>query len=68
MIDSGMNRGRERRTRLGLTMSDVYLTLLSDVSSDYANIEASHFKVKLAPSLYLQGTGWKVSIAYAMLP
>ena len=26
-----------------LTMSDVHLTLLSDVTSDYANKEANHF-------------------------
>ena len=37
-----------------VTMSNVYLTLLSDVTSDYANNEANHFKVKLNPSLNYQ--------------
>ena len=49
-------------------MTDLFLTLLSDVTSDYANNETNPFKVKLSPSLYLPGSGWKVSIAYAMLP
>ena len=49
-------------------MTDLFLTLLSDVTSDYANNETNQFKVKLSPSLYLPGSGWKVSIAYAMLP
>ena len=48
-------------------MTDLFLTLLSDVTSDYANNEANQFKVKRSPSLYLPGSGWKVSIAYAML-
>ena len=48
-------------------MADVYLTLVSDVTSDYANNEANHFKVTLSPSLFLPGSGWKVSIAYAIL-
>ena len=46
-------------------MTDLFLTLLSDVTSDYAN---KQFKVKLSLSLYLPGSGWKVSIAYAILP
>ena len=46
-------------------MTDRFLTLLSDVTSDYAN---NQFKVKLSLSLYLPGSGWKVSIAYAILP
>ena len=49
-------------------MSVVFLTLLSDVTSDYANNEGNQFKVKLNPSLMLPGTRWKVSIAYAVLP
>lgn len=49
-------------------MSDVSLTLLIDVTSDYANNEANQFKVKLKPRLMLPGTGLKVSIAYAVLP
>ena len=49
-------------------MSDVFLTLLSDVTSDYTNNEGNQFKVKLNPSLMLPGTRWKVSIAYAVLP
>ena len=48
------------------TMSNIYLTLLSDVTSDYANNVANQFKIK--PSLTLSGTGWKVSIASAILP
>ena len=32
-----------------------------------ANNERNQFKVKLNPSLMLPGTGWKVSIAYAVL-
>ena len=51
-----------------VTMSNVHLTLLSDVTSDYANNEANHFKVKLNPSLKLPESGWKVAIAYAVLP
>ena len=46
-------------------MTDLFLTLLSDVTSDYAN---NQFQVKLSLSLYLPGSGWKVSIAYAILP
>lgn len=49
-------------------MTDLFLTLLCDVTSDYVNNEANQFKVKISPSLYLPGSGWKVSIAYAMLP
>ena len=44
-------------------MSDVSLTLLRDVTSDYANNKANQFKVKLSPSLFLPGSGWEVSIA-----
>lgn len=32
-------------------MADVYLTVVSDVTSTYANNEANHFKVKLSQSL-----------------
>ena len=46
-----------------LTMSDVSLTLLSDVTSDYANNKENQFKFKLSPSLFLPGSGWEVSIA-----
>ena len=49
-------------------MTDLFLTLLSDVTCDYADNEANQFKVKLSLSLYLPGSGWKVSIAYAILP
>ena len=44
-------------------MTDVSLTLLSNVTSDYANNKANQFKVKLSPSLFLPESGWKVSIA-----
>ena len=43
-------------------MTDLFLTLLSDITSDYTNNETNQFKVKLSPSLYLPGSGWKVSI------
>jgi len=47
-------------------MSNIYLTFVSDVTKDYASNVANTFKVK--PNLRLQGDGWKVSIAFAMLP
>ena len=47
-------------------MSNVYLTLVSDVSADYAGNVANKFKVK--PQLRLHGEGWKVSIGSAILP
>ena len=47
-------------------MSNVYLTLVSDVTSDYAGNVANKFKVK--PQLRLPGEGWKVSIVSAILP
>jgi len=47
-------------------MSTIYLTLVSDVTSDYASNVANQFKVK--PNLRLHGEGWKVSIASAILP
>ena len=47
-------------------MSNVYLTLVSDVTSDYASNVANKFKVK--PGLRLFGDGWKVSIHSAVLP
>ena len=47
-------------------MSNVYLTLLSDVTSDYSSNVANTFKVK--PKLRLPGAGWKVSIVSAILP
>lgn len=48
------------------TMSNIYLTLVSDVTSDYASNVANQFEVKLG--LRLSGTRWKVSIASAILP
>ena len=47
-------------------MSDVYLTLVSDVTSDYSGNVANKFKVK--PQLRLPGEGWKVSIQSAIVP
>ena len=47
-------------------MSNVYLTLVSDVSADYAGNVANKFKVK--PQLRLHGEGWKVSVVSAILP
>ena len=48
-------------------MSNVYLTLVSDVTSYYSGNMANKFKVK--PGLRLPtGEGWKVSIATAILP
>ena len=47
-------------------MSNVYLTLVSDVTSDYSGNVANKFKVK--PQLRLPGEGWKVSIQSAILP
>ena len=44
-------------------MSNIYLTLVSEVTSDYASNVANEFKVK--PNLRLHGEGWKVSIASA---
>ena len=46
-------------------MSNVYLTLVSDVTSDYTGNVANKFKVK--PQLRLPGEGWKVSIVSAIL-
>ena len=47
-------------------MSNIYLTLVSDVTQNYASNVANQFKVK--PGLRLHGEGWKVSIASAILP
>ena len=47
-------------------MKDVYLTLVSDVTSDYSGNVANKFKMK--PNLRLPGEGWKVSIQSAILP
>ena len=47
-------------------MSNVYVTLVSDVTSDYASNVANKFKVK--PQLRLPGEGWKVSIVSAIVP
>ena len=44
----------------------MYLTLMSDVTSDYMSNVANQFKVK--PNITLHGEGWKVSIASAILP
>ena len=47
-------------------MSNVYVTLVSDVTADYSGNVANTFKVK--PQLRLPGEGWKVSIQSAILP
>ena len=47
-------------------MKDEYLTLVSDVTSDYSGNVANKFKLK--PNLRLPGEGWKVSIQSAILP
>ena len=47
-------------------MSNVYLTLVSDVTADYDGNVANKFKMK--PQLRLPGEGWKVSIVSAILP
>ena len=47
-------------------MSNVYLTLVSDVTSDFVSNVANKFKVK--PRLRLPREGWKVFIVSAMLP
>ena len=47
-------------------MGDIYLTLTSDVSSDYSGNVANKFKMK--PKLRLPGEGWKISIQSAILP
>ena len=47
-------------------MSNVYLTLVSDVTKNYKSNVANQFKVKT--QLRLHGKGWKVSVAGAILP
>ena len=47
-------------------MSNVYLTLVNDVTKKYASNVANQFKVK--PQLRLPGEGWTVSVAGAILP
>ena len=47
-------------------MSNIYLTLVSDVTKDYTGNVANRFKVK--PQFMLPGQGWKVWIASAILP
>ena len=47
-------------------MSNIYLTLISDVTQNYLSNVANQFKVK--PGLRLHGEGWKVSIVSAILP
>ena len=47
-------------------MSNIYLTLVSDVTKKYTSNVANQFKVK--PQLRLPGEGWKVSVAGAILP
>ena len=49
-----------------MIMSNVYLTLVSDVTQKYPSNVAHQFKVK--PQLRLHGEGWKVSIVSAILP
>ena len=51
---------------LFVNMSNIYLTLVSDVTQTYVSNVANQFKVK--PGLRLHGEGWKVSIALAILP
>ena len=50
---------------LFVNMSNIYLTLVSDVTQTYASNVVNQFKVK--PQLRLFGEGWKVSIASAIL-
>ena len=47
-------------------MSNIYLTLVSDVTAAYGGNVANRFKMK--PQLRLPGEGWKVSIVSAILP
>ena len=47
-------------------MSNIYLTLASDVIKKYTSNVANQFKAK--PQLRLPGEGWKVSVAGAILP
>ena len=47
-------------------MSNIYLTLVSDVTKKYTSNVANQFKVK--PQLRLPGERWKVSVAGAILP
>ena len=47
-------------------MSNIYLTLVSDVTKKYTSNVANQFKVK--PQLRLPGQRWKVSVAGAILP
>ena len=47
-------------------MSNIYLTLVSDVTKKYTSNVANQFKVK--PQLRLPGEGWKVAVAGAILP
>ena len=47
-------------------MSHIYLTLVSDVTKKYIGNVGNQFTMK--PNLRLHGTGWKVSIATAILP
>ena len=47
-------------------MSNIYLTLVSDVTKKYTSNVANQFKVK--PQLRIPGEGWKVSVAGAILP
>ena len=47
-------------------MSNVYLTLVSDVTAEHGSNVANKFKVK--PQLRLPREGWKVSIFSAILP
>ena len=45
-------------------MSNIYLTLVSDVTKKYTSNVANQFKVK--PQLRLPREGWKVSVAGAI--
>ena len=47
-------------------MSNVYVTVVSDVTSHYSGNVANKFKMK--PQLRLPGDGWKVAIHSAVLP
>ena len=46
-------------------MSNIYLTLVNDVTQNYASNVANQFKVR--PGLRLHGEGWNVSIVSAIL-
>ena len=66
MVSDCINRGNRAGQVTCRKMSNVYLTLVSDVTQKYPSNVANQFKVK--PQLRLHGEGWKVSIVSAILP